>query len=379
MAVKSIKGSLTVLDAAKIRIRNLFHSGCKVYLSFSAGKDSLCVSSLIYDLILAGEIDRKQLTVIFFDEEGIYRSMVQMATEWRDKFIGIGVPFLWYCLPFKQLSCLDKLSSTETWITWDQTKRDAWIREPPPYAIMEHPEAKVPGKYNYVQFSDIVFRDGVQVLGLRVAESMTRRRSLSAMKYGRLNERFYPIYDWGNHDVWLYIKEKNLYFPEIYIRLYEAGVKKHLLRLSCFFGADSIIGLQWVAQTDPELWERIEKREPNAYLALLYWDSEMFARKTRKRTQLESGSGQKNYYELCKELFLNPDAFNIPPDTKKLLPRWRWLFIRADGMMLEEHYQKMFESIIKGDPKMRNFRTLYSAIFSTYTKSAVQEAGRCTK
>ena len=62
MSVKKFESSISVLDAAKTRIKNLFASGCKVYLSFSCGKDSLVMSSLTYDLIMAGEIDRKQLT-----------------------------------------------------------------------------------------------------------------------------------------------------------------------------------------------------------------------------------------------------------------------------------------------------------------------------
>ena len=33
---------MNVLQAAKIRIRNVFANGCKIYLSFSSGKDSLC-------------------------------------------------------------------------------------------------------------------------------------------------------------------------------------------------------------------------------------------------------------------------------------------------------------------------------------------------
>ena len=39
--------------------------------------------------------DRKQLTVIFVDEEGLYKSMVDAAMRWRKKFMSIGVPFLW--------------------------------------------------------------------------------------------------------------------------------------------------------------------------------------------------------------------------------------------------------------------------------------------
>ena len=93
MTIRKRQISMNVLEAAKRRIRNVFSNGCKIYMSFSSGKDSLCMSSLVYDMIRAGEIDRCLLRVIFIDEEGLYRSMVEAAERWRDKFQAVGVPF----------------------------------------------------------------------------------------------------------------------------------------------------------------------------------------------------------------------------------------------------------------------------------------------
>ena len=106
MPVKKLQSTLNVLEAAKLRIKNVFANGCKVYLSFSSGKDSLCMSSITYDLIRSGEINPKQLTVIFVDEEGLYPSMVEAAERWHCNFQSVGVPFLWLCLPFKQVSVI---------------------------------------------------------------------------------------------------------------------------------------------------------------------------------------------------------------------------------------------------------------------------------
>ena len=41
MPVKVVESNLNVLQAAKIRIRNVFANGCKIYLSFSSAKDTL--------------------------------------------------------------------------------------------------------------------------------------------------------------------------------------------------------------------------------------------------------------------------------------------------------------------------------------------------
>lgn len=265
MPVKVVESNLNVLQAAKIRIRNVFANGCKIYLSFSSGKDSLCMANLVYEMILSGELDPKQLTVTFIDEEGLYPSMVDAAYRWRRNFLSVGAKFLWFCLPFKQVSVIDHLSSSESWITWEPGKEDVWMRKPPDFAIMYSPYLHYAGEMNYQTFCSKAFSDGIQLVGLRTAESLTRFKCIANTKMERITRggKFYPIYDWKDSDVWLYIKERNLEFPEIYMRLYEAGVRKNALRLCAFFGDCGTQGLRWIAETDNDLWERIQRREPN--------------------------------------------------------------------------------------------------------------------
>lgn len=369
MPVRKMKSTTNVLDAAKSRIRNLFATGCKVYLSFSSGKDSLCLSSLTYDLIRAGEIDGRQLTILFIDEEGLYPSMVEAAERWKRKFEGIGVPFLWFCLEFKQVCTLDHLSSSESWITWEQAAKDRWMRQPPKDAITSHPLMKYPGQMNYQTFCAKVFNDGICMIGLRSTESLTRYQCIARATMGRPTGKFYPIYDWTDNDVWLYIKERGLEFPEIYMRLYEAGVSKRQLRLCAFFGDMTTQGLRWIAETDNDLWQRIERRMPNAYLVLLYWDSEMFRRSSRARRELEADQEKKDYRALCKDLlFLNTEKYTIAPDTKARIGSWRSLFIKSYGIATNEHYKKMYEGILYGDPKMRVLRILWQEIYQDYNE-----------
>ncbi|MBR3239139.1 MAG: phosphoadenosine phosphosulfate reductase family protein [Oscillospiraceae bacterium] len=376
MPIRKIESSINVLDAAKLRIKNVFSNGCKVYLSFSSGKDSACMANLTYDLILAGEIDPKQLTVTFIDEEGLYPSMVEAAELWRKKFMSVGVPFLWFCLPFKQVSVIDHLSASESWITWEPGKEKEWMRDPPPYAIMHSPYLHFPGEMNYQTFCGKAFSDGIQMIGLRVSESLTRNQIFARLNKDHLSGRFYPIYDWSDDDVWLYIKEHDLFFPEIYMRLYEAGVTKRNLRLCAFFGDCGTQGLRWIAETDAKLWERIQRREPNAYLVLLYWDSEMFRRSTRKRRELEGEEEQKDYCALCKDmLFLHPERYNIAVDTKAKIGSWRGLFIKSYGIATQKHYKKMYEGLLYGDPKQRVLRILWTSIYQDYNLS-IKKGGR---
>lgn len=370
MPIKSIESSIDVLTAAKQRIRNAFANGTKMYLSYSCGKDSACMASLTYDLIREGAIDGKQLTVLFIDEEGLYPSMVDAAMYWRKKFTGIGVPFLWFCLPFKQVCVIDHLSSSESWITWEPGKESVWMRDPPPFAIMQSPYLHYPGEMNYQTFCRRAFADGISMISLRVAESLTRHQIIAKMNMNHLSGKLYPIYDWSDNDIWLYIRERGIPFPEIYMRLYEAGVNKNQLRLCAFFGDMTTQGLRWVAETDPDLWERIQRREPNAYLVLLYWDSEMFRRSSRKRRELEGDQKPRDYRELCKDLlFLHTDRYTIAKDTFAKLGSWRGLFVKTYGIATQKHYKKMYEGILYGDPKSRVLRILWTSIYQDYNLS----------
>lgn len=370
MAVKTLESNIDVVTAARQRILNIWDKTDKIYLSFSCGKDSLCVSNLIYELILNGDISAKKLTVVFIDEEGIYKSMEEAALRWRKKFLSVGAKFNWYCLPFKQVCTLDSLSASESWITWEPSKESVWMRQPPPFAIVKSEYLKYAGEMNYQTFSRKAFADGINIIGLRTVESYTRLFTMAQKDKSKNPQKtFYPIYDWKDSDVWLYIKEHNLEFPEIYMRLYEAGVEKRNLRLSAFFGDKTTQGLRWVAETDPDFWERIQRRMPNAYLVMLYWDSEMFSRSSKKRKSLEKDEEEIDYKEKCKDLlFVNTDKYRINHDTLKTIGTWRRLYIKSMGMAEPKHYKKMYETILNGDPKQRDLRTLLNTIYSDYAE-----------
>lgn len=371
MAVKRIEGTMDVVTAARQRILNIFANGVPVYMSFSAGKDSLCMAHLVYSLIQSGHIDARQLVVIFIDEEAIYDSMYQMAVRWRKRFLSVGSEFRWYCLPVKQSSVLHYLQSTESWITWEPGKEDCWVRQPPPFAITRSPYLEYPGQMNYQEFCQTITRDGIQIVGLRGSESLQRARLLAVTRLGKGalsgNNNQYPIYDWRDSDVWLYIKEHNLDYPDAYIHLYQVGVSRRQLRLCNFFGSEGIAGLRYIAETDPVLWAQVEKREPNAYLTLLYWDSEMFKRRTRKRRELEGSEPLKDYKAECKKiLFTEAEKYFSIPSTRKTWHAYRTFFIKNSAVMNNEHFRMMHDAILAGDPKLRSLRALYTSVYKDY-------------
>ena len=370
MAVKRIEGSIDVVQAARQRLINVFSNGVPVYLAFSAGKDSLCLAHLTYALIQQGKINPKQLTIIFIDEEAIYPSMYDMTIRWRKRFLAVGAEFRWYCLPVRQVSILHHLQNNEQWITWEPGKEDCWVRQPPPFAITRSPYLQYPGEMNYQDFCTLITRDGIQIMGVRGSESLQRATFLSTMNMGKdgITNRngIYPIYDWKDRDVWLYIKENHLDFPDAYIDLYRVGVQRNRLRLCNFFAAESIAGLRYIAETDNALWTQIEKREPNAYLTLLYWDSEMFKRSTRKRAELE-GESTKDYKEKCRRiLFVEPEKYFTNDSTKKTWREYRKFYIKNCQAMSNDNFRRMHDAMLAGDPKLRSLRALYTTVYSEY-------------
>ena len=271
----------------------------------------------------------------------------------------------------KQSSILHYLQSTESWVTWEPGKEDSWVRQPPPFAITRSPYLNYPGEMNYQEFCQTITKDGIQIVGLRGSESLQRAKLLAGIALGKGaitgSNCQYPIYDWRDSDVWLFIKEHNLDFPDAYIHLYQVGVSKRHLRLCNFFGSEGIAGLRYIAETDPKLWNQIEKREPNAYLTLLYWDSEMFKRSTRKRRALEGDAPVKDYKAECKKmLFTEADKYFSIASMKKVHAAYRTFYIRNSSVMTNDNFRAMHDAIIAGDPKLRSLRALYTTVYKQY-------------
>ena len=158
---------IDVLQAAQARIRSIFATGLPVYLDFSGGKDSLTLLHLTLALCQRGEVDIRQLRVDFIDEEAIFPCVERIVMDWRLRVMLAGARFDWYCLEVKHYSCLNQLESDESFICWDRTKGDVWVRQPPTFAIRSHPYLR-PRIDTYQEFLAKV-NDGTHMVGLRVA------------------------------------------------------------------------------------------------------------------------------------------------------------------------------------------------------------------
>ncbi len=371
MAVKRLTGKINVVDAARQRIINIFNNGLTVYMAFSGGKDSLCLAHVVLKLIQEGKINPKQLIVHFIDEEAIYSCIERTVIEWRKKFILAGARFDWYCIEVRHFNCFNELSNDESFICWDSQKKDVWVRQPPKFAIRDHPLLRH-RKDTYQDFLDRLCLDGITIIGVRVAESLQRLQAQArraANKY-KGKKKLYPIYDWKDKDVWLYLKNENVKIPEIYLYLWQVGMNRRQLRVSQFFSIDTSRSLVQMNEYYPDLMERIIRREPNAYLAALYWDSEMFGRASRKRKEMEKGQAKRDYKAELLIIFNEFDKRFTTPHKRQIAAHYRNFFLEASSIVDNDDCQKIYEGLINGDPKLRTLRALYHHVYGKYVDVA---------
>ena len=322
MAVKRCESNIDVVKAAEIRIKNVFGNGLPVFFSFSGGKDSLCLAQLMVNLANRGEINMKQLTVQFIDEEAIFPCMEEMTKKWRRIFMMMGAKFEWYCVEVKHYNCFNELSNDETFICWDSTKQDVWVRQPPSFAIRSHKLLR-PRIDAYQDFLPRTTVSGITMVGIRTAESVQRLQNIASMtKAGNRmtsKKQVFPIYDWTDNDVWLFLLRNYVDIPEIYLFLWQSGSSKRQMR-----------------------------------------------------KESEQGQEQKDYKQELINLFDHMEIFDTP-HKRHVAERYRNFFIAVSAIATPEDCKHIYEGLISGDPKMRTFRALYQRIYGRYINNAKKE------
>lgn len=377
MALVRVQSSIDVVEAARRRVINTFNNGTKVYMSFSGGKDSLAMGDVVFQLIQEGKINPAQLTVQFIDEEAIFDCIEQVVKDWRKKFMLVGAQFEWYCLEVRHFNCFNELTNDESFFCWDRTKKDVWIRQPPAFAITYSPYLKA-RRDTYQDFLQRRCKDGIQMVGVRTAESLQRLQYVATVN-SKTNgatkaHKIFPIYDWKDTDVWKYLLDHHIDIPQIYLYLWQSGSDRKHMRVSQFFSVDTAGSLVKMNEYYPDLMDRIIRREPNAYLASLYWDSEMFGRRTRTRKELEGRTEDtRDYRAAMVDLFKHKDLYFKTTHQKKICHAYYHLFLKVADIADNDDFKAMYEGLTAGDPKLRTQRSLYMKIYSKYNGAANRE------
>jgi len=274
----------SVHDAAIERIEYTFANFERVYLSFSAGKDSTIMLHLTASV--AKRIGRK-FGVLLVDLEGQYKLTMEHAEKCIDMYKDI-IDLHWVCLPIHLRNAVSVYQPF--WKCWDPEAKDAWIRQPPKQSITD--VNFYPFFTDGMEFEEFVpefgewYSEGKScacMVGIRADESLNRFRTIATDRKIKHNGNqwttkvtentynIYPIYDWKTADIWKYHYDNpGIPYNELYEVMYKAGVPLGNMRICQPYGDDQRRGLWLFHLIEPQTWARVVSRVNGANGGALY-------------------------------------------------------------------------------------------------------------
>lgn len=326
--------TVNVFDAATKRISYIFDNFEKIYLSFSAGKDSTVMLHLVMD---EARRRNRKIGLLLVDLEAQYKMTMDHAMECIKTYKDYTEVY-WVSLPIALRNAVSNFDPK--WTCFDPEKQDDWVRNPPEIAITDP---------NYFPF----FRQGMEFeefvpefgewysegktcacfVGIRTDESLNRFRTLaSKSKITHGNQQYttlvtdnvynvYPIYDWAVSDIWLYhhlnpTRQYNI----IYDYMYKAGLTPSQMRICQPYGDDQRRGLWLYHILEPLTWYKVVARVNGVNSGAMYVQENGNIMGYNKITKPE-GHTWKSFCELL--------LGSLPENTRV-------------------HYMKRFKSFMKG-------------------------------
>ena len=275
---------INVLEAARERIAWTFDNFERIYLSFSAGKDSTIMLHLVADE--ARKRGRK-FGVLVVDLEGQYKLTIEHGKKCVDMYADC-IELFWVCLPIHLRNAVSVYEPF--WKCWDPKAKDAWIREMPDWALSD--PSLLPFFREGMEFEEFVplfgewYGQGKRTacfVGIRTDESLNRFRTIAQTKKETLDGKrwtsrvieevynVYPIYDWRAEDLWTYhALHPDRPSNKLYDYMYRAGVPMGLMRICQPYGDDQRRGLWLFHLIEPETWARVVARVSGANGGSLY-------------------------------------------------------------------------------------------------------------
>ena len=273
-----------VYDAAKERIEFVFNEFDKIYLSFSAGKDSTIMLHLVMDeAVKRGKI----VGVLLIDLEAQYNDTINHIEHMIDMYKD-NIDLHWVCA---ELLLRNAVSNYEPrWVCWDESKKDVWVRNKPKQASDLNQYDFYHPKMEFEEFM-VIFgewyskgKNTAAFIGIRADESLHRYRAITSRKDGLMFNNWkwstkvssklfniYPIYDWRTEDIWVFHgKYNNLPHNKIYDKMSMAGVKISQQRLCQPYGDDQRKGLWLYHILEPLTWYKLVNRVNGVNSGALY-------------------------------------------------------------------------------------------------------------
>lgn len=272
---------LNVLEAARERIRYVFDTFPRIYLSFSGGKDSTVMLHLVMEE--AKRRDQK-IGLLFIDWECQFELTIKHIDELTTEYAE-WIDLYWVALEVETCSACSAYEPL--WRSWDERKKTLWTRQ-------KHPKSnatELPFYYPGITFEEFVplfavwYSQGEETasfVGIRAQESLNRFRAIAREDVTRYDGKMYttpsvdniwnvyPIYDWLVDDIWTYIGKNGHKYNEVYDRMHMAGLSLSQMRIDEPFGDEARKNL-WIYQIiEPVTWSKFVARMSGVNSASLY-------------------------------------------------------------------------------------------------------------
>lgn len=275
---------VSVLTAAKERIAKAFDTCERVYVSFSAGKDSTVMLHMVAD---EARSRGRKFGVLLVDLEAQYKLTMEHAEACREMYSDCS-EWYWLCLPVHLRNAVSMYQPQ--WVCWDPDAESQWVRNPPKHAITDHDQFDwfVPG----MEFEELVpafarwYSQGKKTacfVGIRTDESLNRFRTIASQVKERMDGlsyttlvcenvyNFYPLYDWRTEDLWLWhARNPGRPHNKLYDLMHKAGLSIHMMRICQPYGDDQRRGLWLYHIIEPETWGKVVARVNGANSGAMY-------------------------------------------------------------------------------------------------------------
>lgn len=263
----------TVLEASIERISYIFDEFDNIIVSISGGKDSTVLCHLA---LKEAQKRGRKIGIFFLDEEVVYRNTIEQV-EYLMNLYPQHTNRFWLQIPF---NLTNSTSFADGQVKcWEQAKKKLWMHPRKKENILTKTwshETKIADKNKGFGFYDVLynfelsFENTAFLVGLRADESLNRYRTMIknkgykeiywSTKRAGTNYTFYPIYDWGFHDVWKYIGEQNLRYHKFYDFAYLKGKCINEIRVSSLTHEKSFMSIQDLPEFEFDTYEKLLKR-----------------------------------------------------------------------------------------------------------------------
>lgn len=284
MSVLKKYSNINVLDASIERISFVFDNFERIYISFSAGKDS----TVMLHLVMAEAIKRnKKVGLLLVDLEAQYNLTMQHAENCVNLYKE-NIELFWCSLPISLRNAVSNYQPK--WLAWDPDKKEDWVRPPPDYAITD--EKYFPFFQRGFEFEEFVPEFGewyakgktcACFVGIRTDESLNRFRTIALQTKIKFKNKsyttqvtdnvynVYPIYDWTVSDLWHYhYLNPKLPTNQIYEQMHKAGLSPSQMRICQPYGDDQRRGLWLYHILEPKTWYKVVARVNGVNSGALY-------------------------------------------------------------------------------------------------------------